>query len=161
MSALLGVVQAAVASPTPLPSPVVVHDTITKFVTVAAHSPEFMRNMQLLLLFLVGLGGSWAHQFFQAMSKKPGGWSDGVNIALQFLFGIVVALVAAFVNGDLQPTLSSLSDFGASLLVVLGTSQGRFMFKRWTDSLGSDNVLPAPTATTDTTETSVPVRSAA
>lgn len=144
MSALLAVVSSVVASPSPLPSPVVVHDTILKTITVAAHSPQFMRGAQLALLFLVGLGGSWVHQFFQSMSKKPGGWSDGVNIALQFLFGIVVATVAAFVTGGLTLDWASAENFAASLLVVLGTSQGRFMFKKWTDSLGTDELAPSP-----------------
>ena len=146
LAAITNVAQAVVASPTPLPSPLVVHDTITKLVTVPAVSPELMKAAQVALLFVAGLGGSWFHQFIEALSKRKDGFSTGVNVSIQFLFGILVAALAAFVSGNLHLTVDSALDFLASLLVVLGTSQGRYMFKKWTESLGSDEPLPSPTA---------------
>lgn len=155
MGLLLSAVQSVAA--TPLPTPEVIVKTVHDVVTVPAATPEVMKSAQLGLLFLAGLGGSWMHQFFEALSRRKDGWSTGVNVTLQFLFGVTVAALAAFVNGELQLTFSSVSDFVSSLLVVLGTSQGRYMFKKWTDSLGSDNVLPVPTPQTDSAEQNDPV----
>jgi hypothetical protein len=144
VSVLLAAVTATVTTPVPTPSPLVVHDYITKIVQVQATlSPELLKGLTVLLLFLSGVGASIFHQVIEAVFGGKDGFSKGVNTFLSFLFGVVVAGLYIIVQGGItQINWDLITRFATALLVALGSSQGRWAFKKWVDSLGSDNPVP-------------------
>lgn len=161
MSMLLAVVttaQAVVASPTPSPSPQVVQVTHEVVRTVQVASPELIKYAELALLVVGGLGASILHQVFESLSKRKDGWSRGFNLSLQVLLGLTVAALSAFINGQLILTWDSAINFAAMFLIVLGTSQGRYAFKKWVDSLGTDSATPDPVAALGVPDAIIPTK---
>lgn len=145
MSVFLSAVTAVVTTPLPVATPVVVTNTVEVIKTVPAVSPELMKGAQVLLLLLSGIGASIFHQIIEAVfSKREGGWKATTNIALTFAFGLLIAALSAFVTGDLHLTYASGLDFLTTVLIVLGSSQGRYAFKKFVDSLGTDEVESVP-----------------
>lgn len=151
MSLLLAVassvVQAVVATPTPSPSPQVVqviHEVVKTVQAAPQATVDQIKYAELALLVVGGLGASLLHQIFESLSKRKDGWSRGFNVFLQVLLGVTVAALSAFVNGQLLLSWDSAINFAAMFLIVLGTSQGRYSFKKWVDSLGTDNVATDP-----------------
>lgn len=144
MSVLLAAVSGVLATPVPTPSPIVVHDTITKVVTVVAASPQLVGGLELAGLALAGYLASVLHGVFEKLSKRPDGWSRGFNVALQVCVGLAVSAVAGLIAGTLVPTLRGVEDFLGSFLIVMGSSQTRYTFFKWVQSLGSGTSAPNP-----------------
>lgn len=160
MSAILAVAQTVVATPVATPIVQVVHDTITKVVTVPALSPQLVTGLMLAGLALAGYLASVLHQIFESLSKKPSGWARGFNIALQVVAGLAVSAVASYIAGTLALSWASLEDFLGQFLIVMGTSQTRYAFFKWVNSLGTSTSVADPIETTTTADVEVPRKAA-
>lgn len=147
MSTTVQAVATVAASPSP--SPLVVHDTVTKVVTVVQASPLLVAGLQVAGLALAGYLASVLHQVFETLSKRPDGWSRGFNVSLQVLVGLVVSAVAGAMSGTLALNQRGILDFLGSFLIVMGSSQTRYIFFKWVESLGTDAVEPDPVIAAD------------
>lgn len=150
MSTLLAVVQAVVASPSPLPaaSP----EAVKTIVQTVAVTPEWVRQAIELASFVIpGYIASFVHSLVKNRSLKL--QSDAytwVNAALLFSYSALTAAVVLFMEGKLS--LQSPDTMAAAFLTVLGAASLRYnVLKLKQNNVADTDTKTAPVASPEAT----------
>lgn len=138
MSELLAAITPVVTA-TPVPTPQVVHEVVTKFVT----PPEVVQLLQLLGLVVGSAATSVVHQLVD-----HGRFSGNFNRLLLSAYSTAAALLYLWLTGGWDFKLDDLVVGVSALLTALGTASGRYELWKFTTNLMKPKE-PAETVVTE------------